>query len=126
MPNVKIPTISLPGFSLTPRVSGEEATEEDIRRIYGDKVSIIRAPTAGEKARIRPIASAETVRRQQEAAEEISGAGRVRIPFEAEKTFRVPGPPDPLKTFITDIATRTPELLVSIPTAMVNFFRIYP
>src|SRR3990167_8088651 len=83
---------------------------------------VLRAPTGAERVRIKPISPVETIRRQQEAVEVIGGIGRVRIPFFKERVFAVPSP-DPLKVVITEIAARTPELVVNLPMAAVNFFR---
>ena len=81
-----------------------------------------RMPTTEEAARQKHILPAETIRRQQEAMESLTGAGKVRIPFALEKTLSVPLP-DPFKMVVANAAARLPELFVSIPTNAVNFFR---
>ena len=96
----------------------------DFRRKVAErpKFDVIRAPTEAERAQIKPVRPAETIRRQQEAFEDVSGVGRVRIPFSREGTFAVPSP-DPIKTLVTNFAARTPELVVSLPVAFVDFFK---
>ena len=70
----------------------------------------------------KPISVQEEFMQKQLAAEEVAGINKIRIPFAKKATFDYMGP-DPLQKLLVNVATRTPELLGTIPTGAYNFFR---
>lgn len=68
---------------------------------------------------------AETIDLQQRAYEETRPdlfSVPIRVPFAVDKTFNIPAGDKPA-ALVTSVASRLPEMLVSLPVNAVNFFR---